>query len=232
MSKPKDTPDEITKFQKSESVILNRAEILNAPYNPRKITPEAFKALKKNIKDVGLLGGIVVNKRTMFIVSGHKRLEALDALEKRSDYQIRVEMVDMDEKTEKEQNIFMNSSSVQGEFDLDMLKTMLPDIDYEQAGLTEADLNVIGVVDSIQMFENEDLSDELNNSYEARKQQTKDLKQKIRDGYSDKFETEPVVSLSFSSVKAKQAFMLRFGYDPNAAFVNGDLFSERVERVE
>lgn len=66
---------------------------------------------------------------------------------KENDYLIRVEVVHMDEKTEKEQNIFMNNRNVQGEFDSDMLKELLDGIDYNYAGLNDFDLNMLGVGD-------------------------------------------------------------------------------------
>ncbi len=232
MSKNQPVDNELTRYQTSQSVVMCRNEIKNAPYNPRKISSEALKSLKANIKQIGLLGGIVVNKTTGHLVSGHQRLTALDSLERRNDYSLRVELVEMDEKTEKEQNIFMNSASVQGEFDLDMLREILPEIEYENAGLTIEDLSIIGVIDTVDAFAPDNLSDELNENYESRKQATKDLKSKIKSGYNERYETEPVVTLSFSSVKAKQAFMQRFGYDLNAAFINGDMFSEQIERIE
>ena len=54
-------------------------------------------------------------------------------------------MIDVDLKTEKEQNIFMNSASVQGEFDWTKLKPLALEIDTNAAGLTDSDLNFIGI---------------------------------------------------------------------------------------
>ena len=233
MPKPKAEilTDEITRFQKSEAVIVDRSQIKNAPYNPRKISPEALKGLKANIKKIGLLGGIVVNKTTWHLVSGHQRLSVLDSLEKSENYKLRVELVELDEKTEKEQNIFMNSSSVQGEFDLDQLSLILPEIDYSAAGLNESDLHILGVLDTLPEAIPE-LADDVTDTYHDRKDKVKAMKKNIKEGYSDKFNTEPIVTLSFSSNRSKEDFMRRFGYDPLASFVNGDLFSERIERLD
>ena len=94
-----------------------------------------------------MLGGIVWNEVTGNLVSGHQRISVIDEVNKynpdtrTNDYLIRVEVVHMDEKTEKEQNIFMNNRSVQGDFDSDMLKDMLDGIDYSLAGLNDFDLN-------------------------------------------------------------------------------------------
>ena len=114
---------------------------------------KARKNLKANLKRVGLLGGIVWNEVTGNLVSGHQRISVIDEVNKynpdtrTNDYLIRVEVVHMDEKTEKEQNIFMNNRSVQGDFDSDMLKDMLDGIDYSLAGLNDFDLNMLGIGD-------------------------------------------------------------------------------------
>ena len=47
----------------------------------------------------------------------------------------------------------MNNRNVQGEFDLDELRNMIGDIDYNLAGLTDFDLNMLGIGD-IEQYEN------------------------------------------------------------------------------
>ena len=141
------------KITQPESREIQRSDINFANNNPRKITQEARKNLKANLKRVGLLGGIVWNEVTGNLVSGHQRISVIDEVNKynpdtrTNDYLIRVEVVHMDEKTEKEQNIFMNNRSVQGDFDSDMLKDMLDGIDYSLAGLNDFDLNMLGIGD-------------------------------------------------------------------------------------
>lgn len=121
--------DNKTGFEKYEIVIIKRSQVKNAKYNPRKITDEARQKLRDNIKRVGLLTPIVWNKQTGNIVSGHQRISALDSLEKNKDYSLRVACVDLDEKTEREQNIFFNNPEAQGEFDLEKLETLFTDED-------------------------------------------------------------------------------------------------------
>ena len=99
---------ELSKYIKSESVELNRSAIHFADYNPRKLSDESRKTLKRGIKKFGLVGGIVVNKRTgLTVVSGHQRLSVMDELQKfpDNDYRIRVDVIDVDEQQEKELNI-------------------------------------------------------------------------------------------------------------------------------
>lgn len=122
-----------------------------ASYNPRTIEEEARKALKKNMQKIGLLGGIVWNKRSGNIVSGHQRVAIMDSVNRydpetgKNDYEFRVEVVDFDDKTEKEQNLFMNNRNVQGQYDDDLLRKMLAEIDYEAAGFNDMDMQLLGL---------------------------------------------------------------------------------------
>lgn len=143
---------ELNKYFKSETAEMLRSEIHPAPYNPRVIDDEARKLLKRSLKTYGVVGGIVVNRQTGFtIVGGHQKVLILDEMNKydtetrENDYLLRVELVDMDETTEKELNIALNNLSMTGRWDYDKLAEMIPEIDYKAAGLTEADLSMIGV---------------------------------------------------------------------------------------
>lgn len=157
---------ELSKYIKSESVELNRSAIHFADYNPRKLSDDARKTLKRGIKKFGLVGGIVVNKRTgLTVVSGHQRLSVMDELQKfpDNDYKIRVDVIDVDEQQEKELNILMNNPNAQGSWDFDALARIVSDIDYKDAGLTDADLNMIGVDFLLQTEEESSIADELEN---------------------------------------------------------------------
>lgn len=96
------------KYKQSETVVIKRSQINFAPYNPRKEDPEVIKKLKKNFKTVGYLGGIVWNQLSSYLVSGHKRVQTLDIINNydgtpETDYEIKVEAVELDDKTEREQ---------------------------------------------------------------------------------------------------------------------------------
>lgn len=141
------------KIKQAEQRTVKRSEIQFASYNPRVITDEARKKLKKNLQTVGLLGGVVWNIRTGNLVSGHQKVGIMDAVNRYNpetgdnDYEFRVEVVDFDEKTEKEQNLFMNNKAVQGTYDDDMLRSLLSEIDYSNAGFEEMDLQLLGLGD-------------------------------------------------------------------------------------
>ncbi len=151
--KEKETKEPQSKIFQPQQVKVMRSQINFANYNPRKISDKARKLLKANLKRVGLLGGVVFNRTTGNLISGHQRVGIIDEVNrynpdtKENDYPLRVEMVEMDEKTEKEQNLFMNNKQVQGEFDDDMLREVLQGIDYTNAGLEEFDLQLLGLGD-------------------------------------------------------------------------------------
>ena len=159
---------ELSKYIRTESVELSRSVIHFADYNPRTLDDEAKKSLKRGIKKFGLVGGVTVNKRTGYtVVSGHQRLTVMDELQKydpvtkEGDYKVRVDVVDIDEKMEKELNILLNNPNAQGRWDYEKLAQLIPDIDYKDAGLTDADLNMIGVDYLLQTEEENNIADAL-----------------------------------------------------------------------
>lgn len=141
------------KIKQAEQRTVKRSEIRFASYNPRTISDDARKKLKKNLQTVGLLGGVVWNMRTGNLVSGHQKVSIMDAVNRydaetgANDYEFRVEVVDFDDKTEKEQNLFMNNRAVQGTYDDDMLRELLQGIDYTNAGFDDTDLQLLGLGD-------------------------------------------------------------------------------------
>lgn len=161
---------DLSKYIKSEVVELQRSAIHLAAYNPRIITEEGKKALKRIIKKYGLVGGIVVNRRTgLTVVSGHQRITVMDELQKydrktkENDYMLRVDLIDVDEKTEKELNIAMNNPNAQGMWDRDKLAEMIPGIEYKDVGLSEADLSLLGLDYMFKTEDENELADSLDN---------------------------------------------------------------------
>lgn len=235
----------ITKTQQFETLTIHRSQIENADYNPRKINDKQLSGLKRNLKKVGLLMPLVWNKRTGNLVSGHQRLRLIDGIEGSSDYEMTVSVVDLDEKTEKEQNIFINSTTYQGEFDLDKLKFVINefDLDYRGCGLDEFDLSIIDLTPKeLQKFgggklQDDNIDEDFNSepefepSYEERAESIKELKKEIQSGYDNKFEGETYITLSFSNFKNKVAFCNRFDIPENDTIFKGEVFSGMIERI-
>ena len=257
---------ELSKYIRTESVELLRSAIKFADYNPRVLDEEAKKSLKRGIKKFGLVGGVTVNKRTGFtVVSGHQRLTVMDELQKydpvtkENDYKVRVDVTDVDEKMEKELNILLNNPNAQGRWDYEKLAQMIPDIDYKDAGLTDADLNMIGVDYLLQTEEENNIADALDDlmspiveereEVKAQKaaeremlkemerqekvQHMKDVKQQVKEAATSKAEEmDAYVMLSFSSWSAKAEFCERFGYPAEMRIIKGEVFAEQVERID
>lgn len=232
---------------------LNRSAIHFADYNPRKLSDESRKTLKRGIKKFGLVGGIVVNKRTgLTVVSGHQRLSVMDELQKfpENDYRIRVDVIDVDEKREKELNILMNNPNAQGTWDFDALARLVPDIDYQDAGLTAADLNMIGCDFILQTEEENAIADALEEIMQPVTEQKeaekaarqleraekvahmKDVKQQVKEAAQKQAQDmDAYLMLSFDTWEAKAAFCERFGYDPYQKFIKGEQFDSICERI-
>lgn len=257
---------ELSKYIRTESVELKRSAIKFADYNPRTLDEEAKKSLKRGIKKFGLVGGVTVNKRTGFtVVSGHQRLTVMDELQKydpktmENDYKVRVDVTDVDEKMEKELNILLNNPNAQGRWDYEKLAQLIPDIDYKDAGLTDADLNMIGVDYLLQTEEENNIADALDDlmspiveeredakaeraaeramqqdmEREAKVQHIKDVKQQVKEAAISKAEEmDAYVMLSFSSWSAKAEFCERFGYPAEMKIIKGEVFAEQVERID
>ena len=94
---------------------IKRSQINLNPYNPKIHSDADIKLQKANIKKVGFLGGIQWNETTGNLIDGHKRVMSYDLIKgydgsAEKDYDIKVEAVEFDEKTEKEQLLFMAKS--------------------------------------------------------------------------------------------------------------------------
>ena len=257
---------ELSKYIRTESVELKRSQIKFADYNPRVIDDEAKKTLKRGIKKFGIVGGITINKRTGYtVVSGHQKITIMDELQKydpvthENDYKLRGEVIDVDVKMEKELNILLNNPNAQGRWDYEKLAQIIPDIDYKDAGLTDVDLNMIGVDYLLQTEEENSIADELDDlmspiieereeekaeraaeremqkaiELEAKKQHMKDVKQQVKEAAISKAEQmDAYVMLSFSSWSAKAEFCERFGYPAEMKIIQGEVFAEQVERID
>lgn len=228
-------------IKQSETVVIKRSQINFAPYNPKNHSKQAIETQKKNFKKVGFLGGIVWNAATSNLVSGHKRIMALDLINgyngtEQTDYEIKVEMVEMDDKTEKEQNIFMDAQSTNTKQDYRLIAEIINDIDYTLAGLTDNDLNIIEAVSPAFSIGNDPIQqndiDEIANVYREKKDSVKKAKAEQKQKAIAAFEGDSYVILSFNNYENKVAFMERMGFEITQKYIQGEMFSEKIERVE
>jgi len=110
------------------------ADLKEAPYNPRTITPKALLGLTESVKRFGLVQPIVWNKQTGHVVGGHQRIKVLKNLGQK---EALVVIVDMPESEEKALNVTMNNPNIAGDFTdglesvLDDIKLDMPDVDFD-----------------------------------------------------------------------------------------------------
>lgn len=258
---------ELSKYQLGEHVELLRSEIHFAGYNPREISDGSASTLKRGIKKYGLLGGLVVNKTTSnTLVSGHQRLTQLDKLEKynpdthENDYKVAVELIEVDETAEKEIVVLLNNPNAQGVWNYDKLRELIPQIDYKNAGLTDADLSMIGVdyefqtaaevgisEDLTRMMQplNDQRQAELAAAKEARAAEKdsqdwqdkvnhmKDVKEQVRErAIEEAGSMDAYIMLSFDNLENRKKFFDTFGLPDNSKFIKGETILNLLEPEE
>lgn len=111
------------------------------PFNPKRHTDEQVKEQLKNFKKVGFLGGITWNERSGNLVDGHRRVQAMDIYYKydgTNDYELKVEVVNLDDKEEKEQMTYMAIRNTKADYNL--IAQYIGDIDAKSIGLTDDDI--------------------------------------------------------------------------------------------
>jgi hypothetical protein len=223
----------MAKLKQSKTVIIKRSQINFAPYNPRKESKEVIDELKRNFRKVGYLGGIVWNKLTGNLVGGHKRIEAMDLIfdYPANDYDVKVEEVEFDDKTEKEQNIFLNNKRVQGETDYEMLAIILPDIDIENTGLTDYDIQMVeSIVPDFHMGDNTSIiadSQDLKKNNEEKKTHVKELKKTLHKNNQDN-QTPSYFTVTFKDYNSKAEFLEQLGINGDDVFIVSKNFLEKL----
>lgn len=224
------------KIKQSESREIERSKINFAPYNPRLKDEKVVESLIKNFKKVGFLGGIVWNEQTGNLVSGHKRLEALDCiykyLESGKEYLVKVEVVNIDLKTEKSQNIYFNNKKKQGQTDFDALSLIVNEIDIDLAGIDESDIELIeALVPDFEYGDKDDFKLELNEesklSLEEKKESIKSLKKDIKNSISDAHLSKHF-SVSFSSYNEKAEFLESVGINGDEVVISSKTFFTKI----
>src|SRR5690554_913137 len=125
------------------------SNLSSAPYNPRKISEDQLKKLKKSLEKFGDLSGVVFNKKTGNLIGGHQRVKIF----KDEDPEIHVlkespkneiigyfeykghrftyREVNWNEKKEKEANITANNPFIQGQF-TEGLQLLLEELKLEE----------------------------------------------------------------------------------------------------
>lgn len=239
----------------SETTTVMRSTLRMNPYNIKRHGDKDIKLQVKNIRKVGALGGIVANKDGM-LIDGHRRIQALDIINKydgtpETDYEVKIEQVDFDEKTVKSQMAYMALGNSKTDYNL--VANIIDDIDYSEVGISEDDYEKIrqlhaDVVPDISMgdmddvfisqvekepvfeLDNEDkysigeIIDKHENQPHMTKEQVKGEKAKQDKVASNRQENQDLyVFLSFENVEQKEIFCELLGVKPtNSMMLPGE----------
>ena len=251
-------------IKQSETVEIMRSQINLNPFNPKRHSDKKIQEQKKNFQRVGFMGGITWNKHTGNLIDGHRRIKAMDLYygydgTAATDYPVKVESVELDDKQEKEQMTYMALGNTKADYQ--MIAEYLPDIDYTVSGIDEYDLRQIQsfIVDTsgleIESFDDlietadDDEEDEVeqmqeepdetghalssnkeDNEDEDKKAKIKDAKQKQMEAAGKKYqELTAYLTISFSSADEKRAFCELAGIGDDEKFIQGSKVLEMIE---
>lgn len=228
-------------LKQSETRVIKRSQINLNPINPKRHSDEKVKLQKKNLQKVGFLGGIVWNEKSGNLIDGHRRIKAMDLHYKydgtpSTDYDVKVEVVNLDDKAEKEQLTYMAVGNTKP--DIDLIAGYISDIDCTNVGLGIGELNDIlsintempSLLDSVDDLlsplpsfdEIETLSAD-EKTYDEKKEHMKAIKQQVRESAIERQQNEEAyITLSFSSYNAKEDFCDLLGISTDDKFVKGE----------
>lgn len=228
----------------SETRVVKRSQIQKNPANPKRHKEDRIKIQAKNLKKVGYLGGIVWNETTGNLIDGHRRISAMDLYygydgTPETDYEVKVEVVHMDEAAEKQQLAYMAAGDTKA--DLDLLAEFANDIDLGEIGLDQSEIDDILNIANGSDEETVDILSELvtptkkvpekgTAEYEEAKARVKAGKAKTREiAQRDAQNDAAHVTLSFSNYENFVAFCDLMGVAPDVKFVKGEELLEMFE---
>lgn len=220
----------LSKYQGFEIVRIARSEILDAPYNPRRISAGNKERLSKGLTKHKLVMPPVWNKRTGNLVSGHQRLSILDEKHSGKDYSLDVAAIDVDEKEEVQLNILLNNESAMGEFDNTAVKLLAEEFEFDlsDAGFSREDLYINFEWDK--PLPDEKTPEEKQAVKERRDQEKQEYRDEKRSGLTHDSEAKQDYSLQIVFPTNQQAadFLRSKGLDPAKRYFPADLFLEAV----
>jgi len=228
------------KLESFTTETVNRRDIQGADYNPRKISESAKKKLRKKMREWGAVQPIVVNRRTMTIVGGHQRIDAMDSILRKDDYELTVAMIDVDEKQEAAINVFLNNPSAQGEWDtfaLQDMKGIFPDLDFEiDMGFDESDVRMMfgRQEEETKLAEEQAKAEEYTaDHFRDVKKQTRENDKAKREGGDSNYLADHDYSLTivFPNNHEKREFMRKIRKKPEEKFLKSTVLLDIYNRV-
>ena len=216
---------ELSKYQKFNIETINRRDIKNAPYNPRKISDSNRNKLTKIIKKKGLLLPLLINKATGNLVSGHQRLSILDNLHSNNEYKLTVAVINMNEREEKEANIILNNASITGEWDTIKLENIFKEIDFKDVGFELNELNVLDI-------EISSIFDDINETHKTKQtiEELKNIKKGFRDKANESNSDKRLLVVVFDSESSKQEILSKLNIDTESKYLSEEVFLSLIKK--
>lgn len=195
-----------SRFDKGNPEVIDRGSIRNAPYNPRQIDRESAQRLRDSLSQHGLVDLPIWNKRTGNLVGGHQRISQLDALEGSKDYELMVNVIDVDEREEAQLNVKLNNPDMQGDWDFDKLADMAGEFDLSFDDMGFSELSVDMMFDGDDRFsallDNDDVNGAMSDMGEI-----KAARERIREDSAEKDSINYYVTVVFHDEARKKRFM-------------------------
>jgi len=220
----------LSKFQGYEIQRIARSQILDAPYNPRRISNGNRERLQQGLKRHKLVMPPVWNQQTGNLVSGHQRLSILDAQHKGADYLLDVAAINVPESEEVQINIILNNDSAMGEFDTLAIQSLAQEFQFDlsDVGFSREDLYINFEFDKEPPPE----------KTEEQKQKTKDIRTQERQEYKEQkasgltndseAKQDYMIQLVFPSNQHAQDFLKSHGLDATKRYFPADLFLDSL----
>lgn len=220
----------------SETREIRRSQIRLNPANPKRHTNEKIKQQVRNFRKTGYLGGIVWNELSGNLIDGHRRILAMDLYYKydgteATDYTVKVEVVALDDRQEKEQMTYMAVANTRADFDL--IAEYSGDIDLTDVGLTESEIGEIRALADIGGEDVEEIEDLFGDqkreeekpkkTKEEKTSHVKDIKAQVKAQAEERAKKEEAyITLSFSSYENYLFFCECIGAKEGDKFAKGE----------
>ena len=233
------------KLAESRTETIKRSQIRLNLLNPKRHTDDKIRFQKLNLQKVGYMGGIVWNEVTGNLIDGHRRIQAMDSYYKydgtpATDYDVKLEVVHLDEKTEKEQMTYMALGNTKADYNL--VSRYVGDIDYRAAGLSNEEFakmssiakavsnNVKTAITSLDGLiaprPAANRQPETREQIRAKKQHQREL------AFNRQQDEQAFITVSFSTFENMVGFCEMFGFDPqNTKYVKGEELMAKINEM-
>lgn len=230
------------KIKQSDIIEVMRSQINLNPYNPKRHSDKKILEQKKNLLRMGLMGGITWNRKSGNLIDGHRRIKAMDLHygydgTPATDYSVKVSVVELDEKREKEQMTYMALGNTKADYSL--IAEYLPDIDAVAAGIEDYDLSQIRLfIPTVEEIQVESFDDLISNeedvkpepSEEDKKAKIKEAKQKQKESAGERYaDLNAYITVSFDNANQKRDFCEMLGIPESEMFVKGSTVMNAFE---